>query len=280
MKWGLACSGGGAPGIAGHLGVLSALEDGGLTPDVIVGASAGGLVAGLWAQGATVQQMVSAWRAVAASTWELVPQEALRLLGFCHPSGTPGLLDLAPVVRRVWSALGFRMWPVCTPAGWVPGCGVVISDLTTGCAMVAHRGMPSAAAYDSLGLLTATAAIPGLFSGIRDHNGHLLCDGGLFDDSPVQAARDLGADKVVLVRIGGGTPTIPSGLSTADLLRIVVTEGLSHTDRAANPNPPDLRVEVATSGAVLAFTHWGSDYQAGAAAAAQHIDAIRALASN
>lgn len=49
-KIGMALSGGGARGIA-HLGVLRALEEFGIRPDVIAGSSAGGIVGGLYAAG-------------------------------------------------------------------------------------------------------------------------------------------------------------------------------------------------------------------------------------
>jgi NTE family protein len=63
MKWGkksepkyrvgLALSGGGARGIA-HLGVLKALEDLGLKPDIVAGVSAGSIVAALYDSGITI----------------------------------------------------------------------------------------------------------------------------------------------------------------------------------------------------------------------------------
>lgn len=50
MKLGVALSGGGIRGIA-HAGALKALEDNGITIDVIGGTSAGSLVASLYAMG-------------------------------------------------------------------------------------------------------------------------------------------------------------------------------------------------------------------------------------
>ena len=50
MYWGLALSGGGVKGTA-HVGALMALEKAGLTPSMISGASAGAIVAGLYASG-------------------------------------------------------------------------------------------------------------------------------------------------------------------------------------------------------------------------------------
>jgi len=46
MKLGLVLSGGGARGLA-HIGVLKALEESGIRPDIITGVSMGGKAAGL-----------------------------------------------------------------------------------------------------------------------------------------------------------------------------------------------------------------------------------------
>jgi len=54
--YGLAMAGGGTRGAA-HVGVLSALEEAGLLPDRVAGASAGSIVAGLYASGMTIGDM-------------------------------------------------------------------------------------------------------------------------------------------------------------------------------------------------------------------------------
>lgn len=56
MRFGLALSGGGLRGVA-HIGVLKALEEHGLKPYWISGASAGSIVAGLYAYGYSPKQM-------------------------------------------------------------------------------------------------------------------------------------------------------------------------------------------------------------------------------
>jgi len=56
-KIGLALSGGGAKGFA-HAGVLQALEERGLRPDVIAGTSAGSIVGALYADGNTPEEII------------------------------------------------------------------------------------------------------------------------------------------------------------------------------------------------------------------------------
>lgn len=56
MSFGLALSGGGIRGAA-HVGVLLALEEAGMVPDSVAGASAGGIVAGLYAAGYSAHEL-------------------------------------------------------------------------------------------------------------------------------------------------------------------------------------------------------------------------------
>ena len=56
MNYGLALSGGGAKG-AVHAGVLKALEEKGLLPDVVAGTSSGSIVAGCFAAGMSISSL-------------------------------------------------------------------------------------------------------------------------------------------------------------------------------------------------------------------------------
>jgi NTE family protein len=55
-KIGLALGGGAARGFA-HVGVIAALEEAGIKPDLVVGTSAGSLVAAIYASGKTAAQL-------------------------------------------------------------------------------------------------------------------------------------------------------------------------------------------------------------------------------
>lgn len=57
MKIGISLSGGGARGIA-HIGVLEALLENGIQPEVIAGTSAGSIVGALYAAGKTPEEML------------------------------------------------------------------------------------------------------------------------------------------------------------------------------------------------------------------------------
>ncbi|MFA8300704.1 MAG: patatin-like phospholipase family protein [Hyphomicrobiales bacterium] len=58
MKIGLVLSGGGARGIA-HIGVIKALEDLGISPDIVSGTSIGSLVGALYANGESPEEMLA-----------------------------------------------------------------------------------------------------------------------------------------------------------------------------------------------------------------------------
>lgn len=269
--WGAALSGGGAPGTAAHLGFLEALAEQELLPDVLVGASAGGIAAAMLGAGLTPSRARALWGDVARDPWALLPQEALHAVeALLGPSPTPGLIDLEAFVRR--------LLPPDTRAdvaAWSPGHGVVTTDMDRGATVLLHTGAP--AGWRTLAAVTATAAVPGLFAGVRGPDGHLYQDGGLLDDSPVAACRRLGAGRVLLVHIGG-PQAMPRMLSISGLLERTLTLGLARLTAAANPAPADLRVDVAVQGGLCSLSFWEADVQAGRMAALQALPAIRHLA--
>lgn len=268
VRWGIALGGGGAPGVFAALGFLRALARGGLTPDVIVGASSGGLVAGALGAGLPVEAQVAAWEEVARDPSALLPAEAWHLAEAVRPDPAPGLISLAPVLRRVLAAAGDV--PV---RAWAAGAGVMVTDLTAGAAV---RLDAAGAGWRTAAALEATAAFPGLIAGTRGPDGHLYVDGGLYDLIPVQACRDMGAVRVVAVRIGA-RPTVPPELSLAEVFQVALDRVLEGMDRSANPGPADLAATVATSGAVLTLAAWRADLRAGESAAEGVLPAIRAL---
>lgn len=271
MVWGIALSGGGVPGVAAHLGFLSVLEEQNLLPPVLVGASAGGIAAGMLAAGVTAADAVKVWGDEARSWWRLIPQEAIHAAEFLRPKQEPGILNLYQFVLRVGTAVD----AVESVSRWKIGYGAVVSDLNAGKPLLVHAG--TALDLSTEEVLAATAALPPIFSGIRTEGGHLLCDGGLFDDSPVDAARALGAEKVVLVHIGGPVD-VPDRLNVGELTRLVLSRGLAWGDRGANPIPPDLRVDVPAVGGLLSFADWDRDMEAGRSCATGALVEIRRLA--
>ncbi len=269
--WGAALSGGGAPGTAAHLGLLEALAERGLLPDILVGASAGGIAAAMLGAGLTPSRALALWGDVARDPWALLPREALHAVdALLRPSPTPGLIDLAAFIHRLLPP------QACTDvAEWSPGHGVVATDMDGGVTVLLHAGDP--AGWRTAAAITATAALPGLIAGVRGPDGHLYQDGGLLDDDPVAACRRLGAERVLLVHIGAPR-TVPGELSVSEVLDLSLTIGLGRLDAAANPAPADLRVDVAVEGGLCTLALWEADAQAGRTLALQALPSIRDLA--
>ena len=88
LKIGLALGGGAARGFA-HVGVIAVLEEAGLKPHLVVGTSAGSLVAALYASGKTsaqLQQTALNMEEVALTDWmlPLVGRGMFREIGRAH----------------------------------------------------------------------------------------------------------------------------------------------------------------------------------------------------
>jgi NTE family protein len=269
VPWGVALSGGGVPGIAGHLGFVAAMAEANIVPDVVVGASAGGVVAGMLGAGVPVGTALERWAQVGHDELLTLLLEVDHLLHVLRPSPAPGLLSLEVVFRSVLRGAARARSTV----DWSPGHGVVCADLTAGRPVVLHRD--GAVVLPTVSALCATAAFPGLFSGVRTPGeDHLYVDGGLFADVPVSAARDLGASRVVAVRIGVPA-TVPEVLSVEELLRITLDRLLLATERGA----ADVTVVVPVGGGLLNYTGFAQDVQAGRDAFAAHRERIAALAA-
>jgi NTE family protein len=159
-KTGLVLSGGGARGFA-HLGVIQALNDAGIFPDVISGTSAGALAGVLYADGYT-------------------PKEILKLLNtgsrldFMRPAlPREGLLQIGGVIKILKSSLHATTFEELK----IP-LYVTATDLNNGKAEYFSKG-------DLLDPVIASASIPVLFQPVIINN---ICyvDGGVLDNLPVR----------------------------------------------------------------------------------------------
>lgn len=174
---GLALSGGGAFGAA-HVGVLQVLAERGVHPGIVTGTSSGALVGAAYAAGfepAVIERAALAFRWNAIARWSLAP----RL----------GLLDTHAVTDSVRRIFGTDPLVEHLPRTF----GAVATDLRTRQSVTIDSGPLSVA-------LRSTIAIPGLLPHVR-HGSARLADGGMVDNVPVNAARALGASRVIVVRL-------------------------------------------------------------------------------
>ena len=177
LKVGLALGSGSARGWA-HIGVIRALQEAGITPDVLCGCSAGAFVGAAYANGAL--DPLESW--ARKLTWQDV-------VGMLDVSLSGGLLKgdkLIGLFQRHFVDKDFAALPL--------PFACVATDLASGREIWLREGSVAAAVHASI-------ALPGLLSPVS-RDGRLLVDGGLVNPVPVSLCRALGADIVIAVDLG------------------------------------------------------------------------------
>ena len=189
---GLALGGGAARGFA-HIGVIQALEENGLAPDLVVGTSAGSLVAALYASGKSGRELAliaDAMDETAFADW-------------AYPGR--GLLRGEALAKFVRDKTGHRNIEQMR----IP-LGIAATDLDSGSGILFQRG-------DTGTAVRASSAVPAVFQpvkiGLREY-----VDGGLSAPIPVHHARQMGAEFVIAVDISA----VPEGNATGDAARMLM----------------------------------------------------------
>ena len=257
-KIGLVLSGGAARGLA-HVGVLKALEEQGIRVDAIAGTSMGAVIGGLYASGYKIDELE---KLALDIDW----QEAL--------SDDPPREDI-PFRRKqddrdflVRQKLSFRDdGSLGLPLGVIQGQNLslllesllahssdirdfdklpipfraVATDIVNGDKVVFRKGhLPQ--------VIRASMSIPAVFAPV-EINGQLLVDGGMVDNIPVDVAREMGVDRVIVVDIG--TPLRPRKQLTTvfDILNqstTLMTRSNSEV-QLASLTPDDILIQPALS---------------------------------
>ena len=172
---GLALGSGGARGWC-HIGVIRALAELGIHPDVVAGCSMGALVGAAYAGG----------QLDALETWarDLTRRKFLTLIDVDLTSG--GLVE-GKAIAQLFAELGLpeKLEDLDIPF-WA-----VASNLHTGREVWLKSGSLALA-------VRASASIPGVFSPMQI-DGNWLVDGGITNPVPVSLVRALGADLVIAV---------------------------------------------------------------------------------
>jgi len=190
-KIALVLGGGAAKGFA-HIGVIKALESHAITPDIIVGTSAGSVVGALYAggyNGFDLQRVALSMDEGTVSDWVLPNR------GFIKGESLQNFVNNA-VQNRPIEALNRTL-------------AVVATDLQSGELVIFERGNTGMA-------VRASSSVPGIFQPVKI-NGREYVDGGLVSPVPVKTARDLGADIVIAVDISD-RPKIARLRDTIDIL--------------------------------------------------------------
>ena len=178
-KVGLALGSGASRGWS-HIGVVTALVDAGVEPDIVCGTSVGAVVGASYAAG-NLEKL---------KDWVLRSNRADVYRFFGIQFSQAGFVD----IRRLDQFLGdYVASPDLTVEGLAKPFIAVSTDLESG-AEVWHREGSVVQA------VKASMSLPGLFPPVRD-DGRWLVDGGLVNPVPVTACRALGADVVIAVNL-------------------------------------------------------------------------------
>ena len=208
-KIGLVLSGGGARGAA-HIGVLKILEEQNIPVDFITGTSMGAIVGGLYASGMTATEIE---QAIIDNDWRPLfqdrPPRADRPFrrkeddngflvdfdmgvdkdGLIFPKGLVQGQNLEMILKRLILPVAtiddFDQLPIPFRA--------IATDLGSGEALSIKSG-------DLATAIRASMSLPGIFKPVH-YNGRVLVDGGIVNNLPVQIARDMGAEILIVVDI-------------------------------------------------------------------------------
>ncbi|WP_293438850.1 patatin-like phospholipase family protein [Piscinibacter sp.] len=189
---GLALGGGAARGFA-HIGVIQALEDSGIRPDLVVGTSAGSLVAALYASGLHSPELIRLADAM----------DEASITDWAFPGR--GLIRGEALAKFVREHTGGRnIEQMALPLG------IVATDLDSGAPILFQRGDAGLA-------VRASSAVPAVFQPVKIGTREYV-DGGLVSPVPVRFARQMGAEVVIAVDISA----VPEGNATGDPLRMLL----------------------------------------------------------
>jgi predicted acylesterase/phospholipase RssA len=192
-----------------QVGSLLALLEGGVTPDTLLGCSAGALNAAFLASRPDVErarELTSWWLdptlgAVLSPGW----RSHARGLAALARGGGRGLLDGRPLARLIARNVhAHDLSELAVPVMATTTC------LDCGAARHHDRG-------PAIDVLLASCSLPGLFAPVRLPDGHLHVDGGIAEGVPVRVALDRAGpeDRVLVLDCGLAAITGQVGLCAA-----------------------------------------------------------------
>ncbi len=169
------------------------LEEAGIRPDLVVGTSAGSLVAALYAHGKTAAEL---------ATVALTMDEGA-ITDWAFPSR--GLIRGEALARFVREQTGN------TPIEKMKlPLGIVATDLDSGAGVLFQRGDTGVA-------VRASSSVPAVFQPVRIGEREYV-DGGLVAPVPVRYARQMGAEMVLAVDISSP----PDGAATDGTMKLLL----------------------------------------------------------
>jgi NTE family protein len=274
----LVLSGGGARGMA-HIGVLKVLEELKIPIDCIAGTSMGAVVGGLYASGMTAAQIDATMRSL---DWQEAFRDAppRRDLAFRRKQDDRNFLVRLP--------LGLKHGQILLPKGFIQGQKLqetlrqltlpfsnstdfdllptpfraVATDLLTGNAVLMDQG-------DLAIAMRASISAPGVFAPVETQ-GRVLVDGGLAENLPIDVARAMHADILIVSDVSfplQARSALDSALSISNQMLAILVRKDANRQRATLSSSDILIEPVLGPASSTDFTAANSTIAAGENAA-------------
>lgn len=220
-------SGGGSLG-AVQVGMLQALGERGVEPDLLVGTSAGAInaafVGGHGMGRDALIELAGLWQSLRRrDLFALRPLHGVLAVAGMRPS----LFSAEPLRRLVEANLGYRDLLDASIE-----LHLVTTDLSSGREVMLSSG-------DAASAVVASAAIPGVFPPVG-REGRVLIDGGIAEHAAIRHAIGCGADEVYLLPTGfpcalAAAPTTAVGVALQALTLLSQQQLIGEVARYAGP---------------------------------------------
>lgn len=207
MKLGIALSGGGIRGIA-HAGVLKALEDNNIKPDIIGGTSAGSMIASLYAIGYSPYYIYILFKRYAGELAYISGTPIISGIGnfMMNKKNTLQGLKDGKSLETIYNKIAYKKGIRKISQVKMP---LVISsvDITNSKEYIFTNYIPNNVEDTSQYItditvgkaVRASSSFPAVFAPC-EFGEHVFLDGGLLDNTPVNEVKKQGADKVIAVK--------------------------------------------------------------------------------
>ena len=188
----LVLSGGGLKGLA-HIGVLKALEERDLSPQLVVGSSMGSLVAAAWAAGMSIKEMTD--RGLAVRRRDIF-QVAHVDMAFKRLR-SPAVYRREPLDALIHSLVGDLTFDRLKRR-------LLINTVELNSGMQVLWGLPGLRQARVADAVFASCALPGIFPP-REIDGRWYVDGAVVENLPIQMAAFQGDGPVLAVDVGANS---------------------------------------------------------------------------
>ena len=233
MKLGLALSGGGIRGIA-HAGALKALEDNGISIDVIGGTSSGALISSLYALGYSPYYIYTLFKRyskdmvgmnsgpIISEIKNFITNKRLEIKGLKADNSLEEAYDRLALKKGVKTINDIKNMPLVIPA----------VDIGKAKEYIFTNRIPENAEDKeqyitdiSIGkAVKASSCFPAIFRPCEFKN-HIFLDGGVLDNIPVSEVKKQGADIVIGVKFNSDEITEDSNIMDMTMKTIDIMGG-------------------------------------------------------